>query len=80
MIDFTRAFRRNRQLMAPGDVTRCDRALLEKLKALTKEQVAECTKPYIGGAEVDALMARRDAIVDLIGKQVAARGEAQVLY
>ena len=47
---------------------------------LTKEQVAASTKPFIGGAEVDALMARRDAIVALIGKQVAARGEAQVLY
>jgi len=31
-------------------------------------------------AEVDAVMARRDAIVALIEKQVAARGEAQVLY
>ena len=80
MIDFTRAFRRNKQLIAPGDVTRCDRQLLEKLKALTKEQVAASTKPFIGGAEVDALMARRDAIVALIEKQVAARGEAQVLY
>ena len=80
MIDFTRAFRRNKQLLAPGDVTRCDRQLLEKLKALTKEQVAAATKPYIGGAEVDALMARRDAIVALIGLQVAARGEGQVLY
>ena len=61
-------------------MTRCDRQLLEKLKALTKEQVAASTKPFIGGAEVDALMARRDAIVALIEKQVAARGEAQVLY
>jgi len=80
MIDFTRAFRRSKQLIAPGDVTRSDRQLLEKLKTLTKEQVAASTKPYIGGAEVDALMARRDAIVALIEKQVAARGEAQVLY
>lgn len=80
MIDFTRAFRRNRQLLAPGDVTRCDRQVLERLKTLTKEQVAAATKPYIGGGEVDALLARRDAIVALIEKQVAARGEAQVLY
>jgi len=80
MIDFTRAFRRSKQLIAPGDVTRCDRQLLDKLKALTKEQVAASTKPYIGGAEVDGVMARRDAIVALIEKQVAARGEAQVLY
>jgi len=80
MIDFTRAFRRTHQLLAPGDVTRCDRQLLEKIRALKKEEVAEQTKPFIGGTEIDALMARRDVLVDLIAKQVAARGEAQVLY
>ena len=31
MIDFTRAFRRSKQLIAPGDVTRSDRQLLETL-------------------------------------------------
>lgn len=80
MIDFTRAFRRTHELLAPGDVTRCDRQLLDRLKALTKEEVVAATKPYIGGAEVDAVMARRDAIVALVQKEVAARGEAQVLY
>jgi hypothetical protein len=80
MIDFTRAFRRTHQLLAPGDVTRCDRRLLERLRALTKEDVAEKTKPFIGGSEIDAMMARRDAIIALVEKQVAARGEAQVLY
>ena len=80
MIDFTRAFRRTRQLLAPDDVTRCDHQLLDHLRALTKEEVAEKTKPFIGGSEIDAMMARRDAIVALVEKQVAARGEAQVLY
>ena len=32
------------------------------------------TKPYIGGAEVDALIARRDAIVALFEKLIAERG------
>lgn len=80
MIDFTRAFRRTHQLLAPGDVTRCDRQLLEKVRALTKDQVAAATKPFIGGAEVDALMARRDLLLALIDKLVAEKGEAQVLY
>ena len=80
MIDFTRAFRRNRSLLAPQDVTPCDRRLLARLRALTKDDVASRTRPYIGGAEVDAVMARRDAIVALVEKLVAERGEAQVLY
>ena len=44
MIDFTRAFRRMTTLMAPGDLTRCDRALLERLRALTKDTVTAATQ------------------------------------
>jgi len=80
MIDFTRAFRRSRQLMVPGSMTRCDRAVVEKLRGLTKESVTEQTRPFINAGDVDALMARRDAILALVDKLVADNGEAKVLY
>lgn len=80
MIDFTRAFRRTNKLLAPGDVTRCDRQVLEKLRALTKDQITEHTKPFITPPEIDALVARRDALLALVDSLVAAKGEAQVLY
>jgi hypothetical protein len=80
MIDFTRAFRRTRKLPVPGEVTRCDRVLLERLRALTKDEVVARTKPFIGGTEIDALMARRDAMLALVDQLVADNGEAKVLY
>jgi hypothetical protein len=80
MIDFTRAFRRTRTLQAPADLQKCDRQLLAKLRELTPETVAAATKPYIGGAEVDALIARRDAIVALFENLIRERGEERVLY
>ena len=80
MIDFTRAFRRTPTLLAPAGVSRCDRALLDRLRTLTKDEVAAKTKPFIGGAEIAALMARRDAIVAHVEKLVADNGEAKVLY
>jgi hypothetical protein len=80
MIDFTRAFRRTKDLLAPGDIERCDRALLERMRALTRDQIAAKTKGFIGGAEIDALLSRRDKIVELVNKLVAEKGEAQVLY
>jgi hypothetical protein len=80
MIDFTRAFRRTRTLLSASDLTKCDRRLLEKLRALTAEQVAAATRPYLGGAEVEPLMIRRDLIVALFEKLVAEKGDAQVLY
>lgn len=80
MIDFTRAFRRGRELQAATDLQKCDRQLLEKLRGLTREVVAATTKPYIGAAEVEALIARRDAIVAVFEKLIAERGEDRVLY
>jgi hypothetical protein len=80
MIDFTRGFRRTRQLLNVNDLQRCDRELLARLRALTRDTLIGKTKPYIGGAEVDALLARRDLIIARFEQLVAERGEAQVLY
>jgi hypothetical protein len=73
MIDFTRAFRRNTTVLA-ADLTRCDRALLQRLRTLTAEQVA-ATKPYVGPREIAAMMARRDQTVAIFDKLIAERGE-----
>jgi hypothetical protein len=80
MIDFTRAFRRTRKLLAPGDLQRCDRQLLARLRELTAEAVEAKTAPFIGRAEIEPLMARRDAIVTTFEKLIAERGEDRVLY
>jgi hypothetical protein len=80
MIDFTRAFRHTRTLLAPGDLQQCDRRLLAHLRELTPEAVEAKTKPYIGRAEIDPMMARRDAIVKTFEKLIAERGEDRVLY
>ena len=80
MIDFTRAFRRSHQLIAPGDVTRCDHELLSRLRTLTRASVSTQTRGVLGGAEIDALMVRRDAILSLVDGLVQSQGKARVLY
>jgi hypothetical protein len=80
MIDFTRAFRRSRHLAAPATLNRCDRQLLERLRGLTREGLLRAGRPHIGGAEIDALMARRDLIVARFDELVASRGDAAVLF
>lgn len=79
MIDFTRAFRLKKEIGAL-DVTRCDRQLLARMQALTRPMIEEKTKHLLSGGEIDALLARRDAIVARINQLVAERGEALVLY
>jgi hypothetical protein len=77
MIDFTRAFRR-RQL-TPRTLNHCDRRLLDRLRGLTREELLGAARPYIGGAEVDPLLERRDRIVARFEELIARRGEASVL-
>jgi len=79
-IDFTRAFRLSKDLRDPKDLVRCDRALLEKLKALNTERVTQQTKSYLTKSVVQALMARRDKIVETFQKLIAQKGENEVLY
>ena len=79
-IDFTRAFRQNKDVREPKDLVRCDRQLLEKLKALDANEVTERTKKYLSKDEVKAVMARRDKIVAQFQKMIAEKGENEVLY
>jgi hypothetical protein len=79
-IDFTRAFRLNKELKNPKDLVRCDRQLLEKLKALDANALTEKTKGYLTKNEVNAVMARRDKIVAQFQKMIAEKGENEVRY
>jgi hypothetical protein len=79
-VDFSRAFRLNKDLKSTKDLVRCDKQLLEKLKALDANQLTEKTKHYLNKDEVKAVMARRDKIVAYFDKLVAEKGQADVLY
>jgi hypothetical protein len=79
-IDFTRAFRPNKDLKSPKDLVRCDRQLLEKLKALDANALTEKTTRYLSKDQIKAVMARRDKIVAQFQQMIAAKGENEVLY
>jgi len=79
-IDFTRAFRQNRNLQNPKDLVQCDRQLLGKLRQLSYDEVLDKTKPHLTKSEVKAVMARRDKIVAYFEELMAQKGEGAVLY
>ena len=62
-IDHTRAFRTYATLSTPANVTRADRVVVERLKALDRETLKAATDKHLSGFEIDALLKRRDAIV-----------------
>jgi hypothetical protein len=66
MIDHTRAFRSNTALMDEKVLTRCDSALLEKMKQLDADTLKKELGPYdIDGGRIKGLLARRDRIVKI---------------
>ena len=69
-----------RDLKDPKDLVRCDRQLMEKLKALDANALTEKTNRYLTKDEVKAVMARRDKIVAQFQKLIAEKGESEVLY
>jgi hypothetical protein len=79
-IDFTRAFRDNKDLKEPKNLTQCERHLFEKLKALDANELAAKTKGYLNKVDVEAVMARRDKIVAQFQKMISEKGESAVLY
>jgi hypothetical protein len=79
-VDFSRGFRTFKDVKDPKDLVRCDRQLLEKLKALNANELTEKTKGYLTKDEVKGVMARRDKIVERFQKLIAEKGENEVLY
>lgn len=64
MIDHTRAFRLHRELENPKQLVMCERGLLEALRKLDRHTLASELGEYLTGDEIDALLARRDRMVE----------------
>lgn len=71
-IDHTRAFRTHKELKSPKNITSCERQAFERLKQLDKAMLERELGEMLGPAEIDALIARRDAIL----ARLAQLGEA----
>ena len=80
LIDHTRAFRLNGNLLKPEQLSRCDRGLLERLRALTPEALSQAVGNSLTKQEQEALLARRDKIIKHYDDRIARLGEPVVLF
>jgi hypothetical protein len=79
MVDFTRAFRTYRHLPEPELIERIDRRLYRGLRALSLQALRREMEGLLTAPEVNALIARRNLLLDLLERRIAARGEAAVI-
>ena len=80
MIDFTRAFRTQKELPEPKGLRKIGRGLWRGLRQLDREALKRETKSYLTGREIDAVLTRRDRILKIFDDRIAAQGEAVVLF
>jgi hypothetical protein len=80
LIDHTRAFRTGRDFLKPENLTRIERGLLQKLRALDRAALTASTGKTLTRDEVDSLFVRRDRLVQLFDQRIAAVGEEKVVY
>ena len=79
-IDHTGAFRVRKRLEYPETLTRCDRALLGRLRGLTGERLRRLLSAYLSADQLDALDLRRQLLVKHFDERIASKGETAVLY
>ena len=80
IIDSGRSFRLHHELRKPEGLRLFSRQLLDRLRALTPELLAEKLGPWLTEAQIEALLHRRDLIVARAEELVAEKGEGAVLY
>jgi hypothetical protein len=72
MIDHTRAFRLFDKIKTPANLSKIDRKVYERLKALDQDKLKTVMQDYLTGPEIKALIARRNEIVSILDKQGSA--------
>ena len=77
LIDHSRTFTAYPKIRNVDNLTRISRPLLASLKALQQADVEAATTTSLKPAEVKALMARRDLIVEFFEKKAREKGEAE---
>ncbi len=78
MVDFTRAFRLHKKLPNPEELVQIDRRFYEALRGLEADPVRAALRPLLTNSAIEALLARRDLIVEYFDRLAAEKGEDAV--
>ena len=80
LIDHSRAFTAYHGIRNEANLTRCSSSLLARMKTLKADDVKAAMGTLLTNAEIDALMARRDLIVEFFEQRAKTEGADNVLF
>jgi hypothetical protein len=79
-VDHSRSFRRYRYLESTDELRRFSRAVLARLSALDRTELGRKLGLWLEEDEIDAILARRDLLLEVAASRAARLGDAAVLY
>lgn len=79
-IDNSRSFRQFHALSDEAGLRRFSRSLLERLKRLERNEVEDALGRWLEGVEIDAVLARRDLLLDRARQLAAELGPENIFY
>ncbi len=80
LIDHTRSFFEDKELVEPDKISFVDREVWRRLNELDPKQVRNQLDPFLTEYEIDGLLARWQKIVALIQSRIDDQGEDRVLF
>jgi hypothetical protein len=80
LIDSSRAFRVQKDLLAEDDLVCFSRRALERLEGLDEETLNERLGRWLDRLQIEGLLARRDQILVLVQRRVEKKGPGPVLF
>jgi len=79
-VDFSEAFASASELITDCEITCCSRRLFQNLQKLDSNVVKDKLSPYLGDHEIDALLKRKELIIEKIRRLIEEKGEDSVLF
>jgi hypothetical protein len=80
LIDHTRAFQPQSELLDPGKLEKVNRRAWDRLGAMSDDDLKDTVRDDLDVQQLQALVARRALLVEHVQRLVAERGEAAVFY
>ena len=80
LIDSSRAFRIQKNLLAPDDLVRFSRTTLGHLRTLDRPLVEKRLGRWLDGMQIDGLLERRARVLTLVRVRLVERGPGKVLF
>jgi hypothetical protein len=80
VIDASRAFRIQQELLSPDDLQCFSRRALERLKALDRDSIEAAMGKWLDDRQVEGLLERRDKILTLVKVRIIENGQGKTLF